>query len=447
MSATGRCARLAALAGLVVACAAAGGAAAQTPAASDASPVPAPAGAPEPLWVPDPEDADDSAADAAAADATDADPLGAAAIDVAAAAVTSPLGDVAGDDVRVALAHWMARGMQDAGLPGELPVMAALVESGLRNLPYGDADSVGYFQMRQGIWDRGAFAGYLARPELQLRWFADHAIAVREARRAAGDLAYGEDPATWGEWIASIERPAARYRGRYQPRLAEARALLATAAPPVAPFEIGLAVGAPGTPVDAPDEAARLVLADANITLSPVAREDLEAGRVDARLSSVLVRAARVAPIAISVFQTGHSYLTVHGSVSNHSFGRAADIGTVGGEPVTPANDAARTVALALSRLPGEIRPTEIGSPWAVDDAAYFTDGDHQDHLHVGFDTTAGDVMPASSSASPAGVVQTVSLTPPKPAPRIAPSEPRFTVGAGADKHSESADPRFEVDG
>ncbi len=433
---------LAVAAGLMLACGGAGVAAAQTPADSAV----APAGAPEPLWVPDPEDADVSAADAADAEASDADPLAAAAIDVAAAAITSPLGDVAGDDVRVALAHWMARGMQDAGLPGELAVMAALVESGLRNLPYGDADSLGFFQMRQGIWDRGAYAGYLARPELQLRWFADHAIAVREARRAGGDADYGSDPATWGEWIASIERPAARYRGRYQPRLAEAQALLATAAPPVAPFEVGLTVGAPVTPVvGAPDEAAQRVLSDPNITLSPVAIEDLQAGRIDPRLSSVLAGAAQVAPIAVSVFQTGHSYLTVHGTVSNHSFGRGVDISTVGGEAVTPSNATARTLALALSRLPDEIRPTEIGTPWEIDDAAYFTDHMHQDHLHVGFDTTiAGEA--AFSSASPStGVVQTVSAT---TAPRVkapAPTEPKFSAGAGATGGDERdpAEPRF----
>ena len=447
---------LAVAAGLMLACGVGAGvavAAAQAPADSDAAPAIAPAGAPEPLWVPDPEDADVSAADAAAAEAeaAAADPLATAAIDVAAAAVTSPLGDIAGDDVRVAIAHWMARGMQDAGLPGELAVMASLVESGLRNLPYGDADSVGFFQMRQGIWDRGAYAGYLARPELQLRWFADHAIAVREARRAAGDADYGSDPATWGEWIAAVERPAARYRGRYQPRLAEAQALLATAAPPVAPFEVGLTVGAPVTPVgSAPDPAAQRVLSDPNITLSPVAIEDLQGGRIDARLSSVLVRAAQVAPIAVSVFQTGHSYLTVHGTVSNHSFGRGADISMVGGEAVTPSNATARTLALALSRLPAEIRPTEIGTPWAVDDPAYFTDGDHQDHLHVGFDTTAGDVVAASSSASPAGVVETVSLAPPKPARVVAPTEPRFKVGGRRQQDgagNDPAEPRFAAGG
>ena len=43
-----------------------------------------------------------------------------------------------------------------AGLPPELPVMAALVESGVRNLNYGDADSVGFFQMRPSIWNRAS---------------------------------------------------------------------------------------------------------------------------------------------------------------------------------------------------------------------------------------------------------------------------------------------------
>ena len=291
---------------------------------ADSAPAIAPGSAPEPLWVPDPEDADESAADAGA---PDADPLGAAAVDINAPAAIAPVADPVTDELRIAIAHWMARGMQDAGLPAELPVMAALVESGLRNLPYGDRDSVGFFQMRLGIWDRGAYAGYLARPELQLRWFADHAIAVRDARVAAGDARFGEDPATWGEWIASIERPAAQYRGRYQPRLAEAQALLATAAPPIAPFAVGLAVGAPGIPPGASDPTTQAVLDNPAVELSPIAREDLIAGRVDPRLTRVLSAAAQVAPIAISVFQTGHSYLTVNGSVSNHSYGRAADVG------------------------------------------------------------------------------------------------------------------------
>jgi NlpC/P60 family len=102
--------------------------------------------------------------------------------------------------------------------------MASLVESGMRNLGDGDADSVGYFQMRVGIWNQGDYAGYPERPELQLKWFLDHAEAVKRQRMAAGKSV--DDPESYGEWIADIERPAAQYRGRYQLRLGDARDLL-----------------------------------------------------------------------------------------------------------------------------------------------------------------------------------------------------------------------------
>ena len=104
--------------------------------------------------------------------------------------------------------------------------MAALVESGVRNLNYGDADSVGFFQMRVGIWNKGEYAGYPRNPGLQANWFIDTALAVKRQQIAAGDAGFGKDPAKWGEWIADIERPAEQYRGRYQLRLAEARRLL-----------------------------------------------------------------------------------------------------------------------------------------------------------------------------------------------------------------------------
>ena len=133
-----------------------------------------------------------------------------------------------GDDASPAqVAAWMGAAAKARGLPEELPVMASLVESGLRNLNYGDADSVGFFQMRTSIWDHGAYAGYPDRPEMQLRWFLDHAEAVRAQRVARGESV--DDPHQFGQWIADVERPAAQYRGRYQLRLDEARELLATA--------------------------------------------------------------------------------------------------------------------------------------------------------------------------------------------------------------------------
>ena len=142
----------------------------------------------------------------------------------------------------------MAGEAQRRGLPPELPVMAALVESGLQNLPGGDADSVGFFQMRASIWNSGPYAGYADRPELQLDWFLDHAEQV------GGRIG---DSGGYGEWIANVERPAAQYRGRYQERLEEARELLRRARPPVEEL-----VGGAGGDVH-PGSHARAALAEA----------------------------------------------------------------------------------------------------------------------------------------------------------------------------------------
>jgi hypothetical protein len=122
------------------------------------------------------------------------------------------------------IAAWMGGEAQKRGLPAELPVMAALVESGMHNLDHGDADSVGYFQMRRSVWNQGAYAGYPDRAQLQLKWFLEQASAVKRQRIAAGKSV--DDPEGYGEWIADVERPRADYRGRYQLRLADARDLL-----------------------------------------------------------------------------------------------------------------------------------------------------------------------------------------------------------------------------
>jgi cell wall-associated NlpC family hydrolase len=139
------------------------------------------------------------------------------------------VGDVAdgypGDTAaRADIATWMASEAQKRGLPPELPVMAALTESDLHNLKYGDADSLGYFQMRAGTWNQGEYAGYSDHVELQLKWFLDQADAVKRQRVAAGKPV--DDANGYGDWIADIERPKAEYRGRYQLHLDDARGLL-----------------------------------------------------------------------------------------------------------------------------------------------------------------------------------------------------------------------------
>jgi len=130
-----------------------------------------------------------------------------------------------GDDAsKPQIAHWMATEARKRGLPGELPVMAALVESRLENLDHGHADSVGYFQMRLQYWNQGKYAGYPDDPNKQLAWFLD------EAEKLKGTHG-GADPSEYGEWVADVEKPAAAYRGRYAAQLGAAQKLLAAPVP------------------------------------------------------------------------------------------------------------------------------------------------------------------------------------------------------------------------
>jgi hypothetical protein len=141
--------------------------------------------------------------------------------------VAATVGGYPGDNApKEQIAAWMAARAQAAGVPPELPVMAALVESRLSNINFGDADSIGFFQMRTSIWDQGEYAGYGQDPEKQIKWFLDHAVHEKEKRLADGYTNFLADDTKWGDWVADVERPAEQYRGRYQERLEEARALL-----------------------------------------------------------------------------------------------------------------------------------------------------------------------------------------------------------------------------
>jgi cell wall-associated NlpC family hydrolase len=173
----------------------------------------------------DSSDSSDSS-DSDSSDSSDSSSDGVAS---GAAADLAASGTYPGDGApREQIAAWMSAAAEKRGLPPDLPVMASLVEAGLRNLDHGDADSLGFFQMRTSVWDEGPYKGYAGRPELQVQWFLDRAEAVKQQRLAAGLSV--DDPHQYGDWIADVERPAEQYRGRYQLRLDEARALLEQAA-------------------------------------------------------------------------------------------------------------------------------------------------------------------------------------------------------------------------
>jgi hypothetical protein len=131
-----------------------------------------------------------------------------------------------GDDAaRRSLARWMARGAALRDLPQELPVMAALAESGMRNLNLRGNPFAGFFSMHRSI-GKGPYRGFPRKPELQLLWFLDTAAYVRQREIADGDEDYGGDSSSYGIWIADVERPAPQNRDGYQPYLDDAAELL-----------------------------------------------------------------------------------------------------------------------------------------------------------------------------------------------------------------------------
>lgn len=122
------------------------------------------------------------------------------------------------------IARWMARRSAERGMPHELPVMAAIAESGLRNLR-GDSYH-GFFGMHDSL-NRGEYRGFPRNPELQLNWFLDTAAIVRQRRVAEMRPDPAAHQSSFGSWIADVERPAPENRSGYQPHLDEARELVA----------------------------------------------------------------------------------------------------------------------------------------------------------------------------------------------------------------------------
>ena len=104
-------------------------------------------------------------------------------------------------------AAWMAAAAQKAGLPPQLPIMAALTGVGPAQPERRRRDSVGFFQMRTSVWDQGEYAGYGQNPDLQLKWFITRRSRSRSSASPRGETAFVADPGQWGQWIADVERP------------------------------------------------------------------------------------------------------------------------------------------------------------------------------------------------------------------------------------------------
>ena len=113
---------------------------------------------------------------------------------------------------------------------------------------------------------------------------------------------------------------------------------------------------------------------------------DLANPHLDLRIQSLLSVLAARWTLRISCIHAGHSrYVNGTRRISNHTVWRAVDIDQVNGQPVGPHSPQTRALVAWLDRLQGPLRPEEVGSPIRIGHRPYFTNEDHQHHIHIGY--------------------------------------------------------------
>lgn len=286
-------------------------------------------------------------------------------------AQTAPSGVALADIPPDYLALYQQAG-QRYGLPWELLAAVGKVECDHGRLPHqactvegaeNEAGAGGPMQFLAGTW--AAYGVDADGDGRASRWSpADAIFAAGNYLRASGApgdvraalFAYNHSAAYVEQVLAWVER----YRASAQ-----------------------LALGAPGFLAPA-------LLAHPNVGLRPEAAADVRAGRVDARLLAALLALAEEFRLgSVGPFATGHGeFVAGTNRRSNHFFGRAVDIGAINGQPVSRLNGAAEAAARATAKLPPELRPDEVGTPFAELDRlpGFFSDDAHADHLHLGYD-------------------------------------------------------------
>ncbi|MCW2974496.1 MAG: Lytic transglycosylase catalytic, partial [Thermoleophilia bacterium] len=146
---------------------------------------------------------------------------------------------------------------------------------------------------------------------------------------------------------------------------------------------------------EAKEELAQRVLADEDADIYEGGRGDIEAGLIDPRvLMTIEFLRARFGTVHVTCLISGHNVFTAGGNVSLHSMGQGVDIGSLGGEVITPSTQTRGSniwrAVRELLLLPESSQPKEIISLWDMGGAS-FALPDHDDHLHVGYANEADD--------------------------------------------------------
>ena len=147
--------------------------------------------------------------------------------------------------------------------------------------------------------------------------------------------------------------------------LAKADEYRAAAALPTSPGgDLGGAVQPPSVTVPA-------ILRNPRITLTALQRSDVRSGVLDPRVLAVLSLIGEHHSVVVTAMKSDHSTYTVDGNVSNHSAGRAMDIGAVDGE-ICRGTRTGRCADLVreLAAMTGPLRSTELIYCWDPDGPA-----------------------------------------------------------------------------
>ncbi|WP_329000671.1 hypothetical protein OHA18_40335 [Kribbella sp. NBC_00709] len=143
----------------------------------------------------------------------------------------------------------------------------------------------------------------------------------------------------------------------------------------------------PGVPVVSLSAAARQVLASKQIVLPPASAADIRSGQVHDSVLTTMLQLAKTYRIGVSVIRSGHP-LDVFGTdrPSDHPRGRAFDTWQINGHAVVSPTTS-RSLITSYMRAAESLGSYNVGGPYQLSGAAYFSDATHHDHVHAGFRT------------------------------------------------------------
>ncbi len=130
------------------------------------------------------------------------------------------------------------------------------------------------------------------------------------------------------------------------------------------------------------------LLEDPRVDLRPEGRSDIAAGRIDVRVMAMIAFLADTyGQVSVTSLLSGHRLYARPGVISAHIYGRAVDIGSLGGVSILsdtrPGGTTERGVYNTLL-APGQIRPRQLISVLGLGGPS-FPLSDHGDHLHIGW--------------------------------------------------------------